>query len=302
MTLWPRVWDTQDVFRVTQFSDMHFCTEPEGEPRNTDDTWDAVFADAFDSGRPLLDLVVLTGDIAHNGSEAEYEKIAEKLASLPVPAVVCPGNHDRQVPFDAISPRPGLSNGRTMRVGNWLFLFADSNAAGRDQRPDGSLVDREDRTEKHGRFGDPEVVWIAETVDRSDADHAFVWTHHPPGAFGFFSSVDHDIEFGRVIDMAPAIRGVGAGHTHTNTTLECAERPIHQCPSLSVNIDLEKFTTLPPGYRTYEFAEDGSITSEAHLVGENRWPRSQLAKVVQRMLSGEISFEEMRAKLAAERA
>ena len=67
-----------------------------------------------------------------------------------------------------------------------------------------------------------------------------------------------------------------------------------------MNIDLEKFTTLPPGYRTYGFAEDGSITSEAHLVGEDRWPRSPLAEVTQRMLQGEISMEEMRAKLAAE--
>ena len=290
------------MFRVTQFSDMHFCTEPEGEPRNTDDSWDAVFGEAFDSGRPTPDLVVITGDIAHNGTEAEYQKIAEKLARLPVPAVVCPGNHDRQVPFDAILPRPGVSNGRTLRVGSWLFLFADSNAEGRDLRPDGSLVDREDRTHKHGRFGDAEVAWMAETVEQSDAEHAFVWTHHPPGAFGFFHMADHDAEFARLIDIAPAIRGVGAGHTHTNTTLEVAGRPIHQCPSLSVNIDLENFTTMPPGYRTYEFTEDGSVTSEAHLVGEDRWPRSPLSNVTQRMLRGEISYEEMKDQLTAERA
>lgn len=288
------------MFRITQFSDLHFCTEPEAEPRNTDDTWDAVFADAFDSGRPLPDLVVITGDIAHNGTEAEYRKVAEKLARLPVPAIACPGNHDRQVPFDAIVPRPGVSNSRTLRAGNWLFLFADSNADGRDQRPDGSLVDRDDRTHKHGRFGDPEVVWMAETIEQSDADHAFVWTHHPPGAFGFFSKADHDAEFARLVDLAPAIRGVGAGHTHTNTTLECAGRPIHQCPSLSVNIDLEKFTTMPPGYRTYEFADDGSITSEAHMVGEEQWSRYPLAEVTRRMLRGEISFEEMMTQLAAE--
>lgn len=290
------------MFSVTQFSDMHFCVDPEAEPRNTDDTWDAVFADAFGSGRPLPDLVVITGDIAHNGTEAEYEKIAEKLARLPVPAVVCPGNHDRQAPFDAILPRPGVSNRRTLRVENWLFLFADSNADGRDRRSDGSLVDREDRTHMHGRFGDAEVVWVAETVERSDADQAFVWTHHPPGAFGFFSKEDHDAEFARLIDMVPSIRGVGAGHTHTNTTHECAGRPIHQCPSLSVNIDHEKFTTLPPGYRTYEFSDDGSVMSEAHLVDEDRWPKSPLPKIAQRMLRGEISYEEMKAQLADERA
>ena len=290
------------VFRVTQFSDMHFCTNPEAEPRNTDDTWDAVFAEAFDANRPHPDLVVITGDIAHNGTEAEYEKVAEKLARIPVPAVVCPGNHDRQVPFEAILPRPGISSGRTLRVGPWLFVFADSNADGRDQRPDGSLVDREDRTHAHGHFGDAEVAWIAEIAERSDADHAFVWTHHPPGAFGWFNKPDHDAEFARLIDMVPAIAGVGAGHTHTNTTLECAGRPIHQCPSLSVNLDLDEYTTLPPGFRTYEFSEDGSVTSEVHLVGEDRWPRYPLAQVTRRMLRGEISYEEMKAQLAAERA
>ncbi|WP_419851196.1 metallophosphoesterase family protein [Candidatus Poriferisocius sp.] len=289
------------MFRVTQFSDTHFSTNPEGESRNTDDTWDAVFADAFDEARPLPDLVVITGDIANDGTEAEYMKIAEKFDRIPVPAVVCPGNHDRQVPFDAILPRPGLSNGRTWRVENWLFLFADSNAAGRERRPDGSLVDTEDRTMQHGLFGDPEVVWMAETVGRSDADHAFVWTHHPPGVAGFFKSEAQDAEFAHLIDKAPTIRGVGAGHTHTNTILECAGRPIHQCPSLSVNLNMKEYTTLPPGYRTYEFSEDGSITSEAHLVGEERWPRSSLNEPARRMLRGEISYEEMKAELAGEK-
>ena len=289
------------MFRVTQFSDTHFRVNPEGESRNTDDTWDAVFVDAFDEARPLPDLVVITGDIANDGTEAEYLKIAEHFARIPVPAVVCPGNHDRQVPFDAILPRPGLSNGRTMRIENWLFLFADSNADGRERRPDGSLVDREDRTMAHGRFGDPELAWMAETVGGSDADHAFVWPHHPPGVVGFFKSEVHDAEFERLIDMAPAIRGVGAGHTHTNTVLECAGRPIHQCPSLWVNLDMKEYTTLPPGYRTYEFAEDGSITSEAHLVGEERWPRDPINEPARRMLRGEISYEEMQAELAGEK-
>ena len=202
------------MFRVTQFSDLHFSTEPEGEARNTDNTWGVVFADAFETGKPLPDVVVLTGDIANNGTEAEYAKVADKMARLPVPAIVCIGNHDKQLPFDAVLPRPGLSNSRALRGGNWLFLFADSNLAGRDQRPDGSLVD-------------------------------------------------------------------------------CAGRPIHQCPSLSVNIDFENFTTLPPGYRTYEFCDDGSINTEAHLVGEDRWPSSQLPEIACRLLRGEISYWEM---------
>ena len=302
MALRRRIWDTRGVFRVTQFSDMHFCTDPQAESRNTDDTWDAVFADAFGSDRPTPDLVVITGDIADNGTEAEYRKIAEKLERLPVPAVIVPGNHDRQVPFHAILPRPGVSNRRTLRVGTWLFLFADSNADGKERQPDGSLVDREDRTHAHGSFGDAEVAWMAATIEHSDADHAFVWTHHPPGAFGFFHKPDHDAEFARLVDMAPTIAGVGAGHTHTNTIHECGGRPIHQCPSLSVNLNLQEFATLPPGYRTYEFFDDGTVNSEAHLVAEDRWPSAPLPEIGRRVLTGEISYEDMKAQLAAEQS
>ncbi|MYH71782.1 MAG: hypothetical protein F4153_04280 [Acidimicrobiia bacterium] len=64
-------------------------------------------------------------------------------------------------------------------------------------------------------------------------------------------------EFARLIHLAAAIKGVGDGHTHTYTVVDSAGRPIHQCQSLSVNIDFENFTTLPPGYRTYEFCDDG---------------------------------------------
>ncbi len=77
------------MFRVTQFSDMHFCTDPEAASRNTDDTWDAVFADAFDSGRPLADLVVITGDIAVDGSvTSEAHLVGEdRWPSSPLPEI-----------------------------------------------------------------------------------------------------------------------------------------------------------------------------------------------------------------------
>ena len=42
--------------------------------------------------------------------------------------------------------------------------------------------------------------------------------------------------------------------------------------------------------------------SEAHLVGEEQWPSYSLTEPTRRMLRGEISYEEMKAQLAAERA
>src|SRR4051812_13910943 len=44
------------------------------------------------------DVVLVTGDIADHGDEAEYERVRE-LVDLTVPVLYCPGNHDVRAPY-----------------------------------------------------------------------------------------------------------------------------------------------------------------------------------------------------------
>ena len=285
------------MFRVTQFSDLHVRTEPAGFGPDTDESWSAVRDDAFARDRPTPDMVVVTGDIADTGAPAEYEKVGRALAGLPAPVQLLPGNHDRQVPFEAILPRPGLSTGRTLRVGPWLFLFADSNHDGRVTTDSGGVTDRDDRTHRDGRFGPAEAAWIVETIAASDADHAFLWTHHPPNGFGMFESPALEAEAAEIVRAAPALRGLGVGHSHTTAVLDLHGVPVHQCPSLSTNVNHTSFVTIPPGYRTYEFADDGSIATEVHVVEDERWPSWELPEPGRRYVSGEIDLEQMQEEL-----
>jgi 3',5'-cyclic-AMP phosphodiesterase len=292
------------MFRVAQFSDTHFSTPGNrshgGFGYDTDAAWDAVFAHAFSSdhkGSEPVDYVVVTGDIADNGRADEYEIAARQLARIPVPANICSGNHDYQVPFDAGLPRPGLTQSRTLRIENWLFLFADSNFAGRDIAADGSVHDREDRREESAELGARERTWIAETLAATDAEHAFLWAHHPPYARGLFNSETYNAELESLFAAQPKLCGMGAGHTHTDIEFTVGKRTGFVCPAFTINLDFVNKTTLPPGYRTYEFSNDGTVASRCHLIDHPQWRRRKLPDASIQWILGEISFLEMRSAL-----
>lgn len=289
------------MVRVTQFSDTHFAADGArshgGFGYDTDAAWDAVSEHAFGVGSEgaayQSDLVVITGDVADHGLPSEYAKAAEKLGRIPYPANVIPGNHDFHVPFESGLPRPWLTMSRTLRLDNWLFVFADSNHAGKEIGADGRLHDRHDRMEEPPELGDEERTWISETIEATDAEHAFLWMHHPPQALGSFQFDAYDAEIEGLLRVHSKLKGMGAGHTHTDRVTELAGKPVFVCPALTINIDFLAETLLPPGYRTYEFATDGTITSTCHLMDNRAWPRHKLPKPAVSWLMGTISYDEM---------
>lgn len=289
------------MFRVVQFSDTHFSTpgyrSHGGFGYDTDAAWEAVLAHAFNGDEPQCDYAVVTGDIADNGRTDEYEIAARQLGRIPIPVNICSGNHDFQVPFDAILPRPGLTQSRTLRIENWLFLFADSNFAGREHAIDGSVRDREDRREESAELGAREHAWILETIEASDADHAFLWAHHPPYARGLFNSETYNLELESLFAAERKIRGMATGHTHTDIEFTVGTRKGFVCPAFTINLDFVNKTLLPPGYRTYEFHEDGTVESVCHPMDDPQWPRHHLPDEVIQWTLGEITYTEMRTAL-----
>ncbi len=292
------------MLRVTQVSDTHFWTGTEpthgGLGYDTDETWEHIFAHAFASD-DHPDLVVVTGDIVDNGQPDEYAKAARHLARIPVHANVCIGNHDFQIPFDAVLPGRGLTTSRTMRLRSWLFLFADSNFGGRSVGADGRLHDKHDRIESAPQLGDHEVAWIEDTIGSTDAAHVFLWVHHPPrGRAGFGSSI-YEAEIEGLFQRHESLRGMGVGHTHTDHVLDVQGRKAYTCPAFTINLDLPNGTVLPPGYRTYEFGDDGSIHSVSHLLDDPRWPRRVLDAPIVAWLRGKMSYPDMQLAMAAAR-
>ena len=294
------------TLRDAQLSDTHVREaglEPEGgHSYDTSEAFEAVLADLGQQAD--IDLVVVTGDIADHGTAEQYDIAAAALARLPAPVYVCPGNHDSDAGFRAGFGSPELHTPRITHHGPWSFVFADSNAGAMTPDDNGRLVDPpgEERLHRNGALGEHEQAWLRAAAAGHDTEHVFVWVHHPPDAdIPMANDPAYTAEWQAVTAACSKIRGFGAGHTHIPSTYTFEGRPVFVSPAFKNNFDLEASTWLPPGYRTYDFGSDGTVTSEVHLVDDERWPRRPFGRTLRSLFMGEISFNEL-AEIVARRA
>ncbi len=289
--------------RVLQLSDTHFLSGgavAEGMGAyDTSAAFEAVFGHIGDHDH--LDLVVVTGDVADHGTAPEYEVAAQAFSQFRVPVNLCPGNHDFEVPFQTGFDAPNLTTERIVELGNWAFVFADSNAGQMIADSNGTLIDPpgEDRLHANGSLGVDEPARIRTMCEQTEAAHVFIWVHHPPGdTVALVADNTYTTEWTQLLADLPKVRGIGAGHTHVPSKYEFMDRPLYVSPAFKNNFDLENETWLPPGYRTYEFGADGSVTSEVHLVDDDRWPRRRFGRAIASLFRGEITHEQL-AEIAA---
>lgn len=291
------------MIRIVQLSDTHFGPDGHrshgGLGYDTVAAFDAVLSHVEAEGLP--DLFVVTGDLADRGHPEDYVTAREALSRCGRPVNLCAGNHDRQIPFEVGLSHAGLTMSRTMRIGPWLFVFADSNFDGREPGPGGRLVDREDRLEARGGFGPGERSWLDDVISASDAEHVFIWLHHPPAMpVDAFNVADFDAEVAGLLDDHRHVRGLGAGHVHTEAIVKISDRPVFVCPALTINLDFMAETLLPPGYRLYKFHDDGTVDSTCHLIDGDVWPRHPIPAVGMQFIRGEIGFDEMMSRLGGQ--
>ena len=292
--------------RIAQLSDTHFAEEEAeaegGFAYDTSGAFDAVLAHLGDHDH--LDLVVVTGDIADHGRPAQYRRAAEAFARFTVPVNVCPGNHDNAMAYTVGMGRPGVSTSRVVSLGAWTFVFVDSNTGVMLDGDAGLPVDPpgEQRLHSNGLLSAMEVEWIRQVANNADTEHVFLWLHHPPLVpLGMFDNAHYDQQWLSLLADLPMVRGLGGGHTHIPAEYEVAGRPVFVAPSLKHNFSMEPQSWLPPGYRTFAFEADGSITSETHLVDDERWPRRPFGRLLKSLFDGEITHQEM-ADIVARRS
>ena len=109
-------------FTMAQITDLHFGYTAEGEA--------SVEAIVDELNRLGPALVLVTGDIAHNGARREYDRAQLALERLSMPFVCIPGNHDRRG-WGAYLTRFGFPY-RSVAFGHWTLLGLDCGH-GRDE-------------------------------------------------------------------------------------------------------------------------------------------------------------------------
>lgn len=231
---------------VLQLSDTHLSTIP-GEPvfgRDADARLAAVLA-AWTATGERADLVLLTGDLADDGSAAGCERLADAVADLDAPVLAIPGNHD--LPAVVASTWDGP---RVVKIGGWLVAGVDTTVPG----------------QVHGAVDVPAVMGWLDTLERCPTILAM---HHPPMSRSTADEfrLEGADELLAALAERSHVRAVVGGHLHDAVDLEAPSGlPVLGCPSTIVAIAhdgdrMEIGGNAMTGARVLTLDEDGSFSS-----------------------------------------
>ncbi|MBV7695809.1 metallophosphoesterase [Streptomyces sp. TRM70350] len=215
-----------------------------------------------------VDALLVTGDIADHGDEAEYEEAARILGlrsgDAPFPVLTCPGNHDSRAPFrKALLGLPA-----TEGPVNGAHVFDDSAVLMCD-----SSIPRSDE----GALDDETYDWIEATLDELDGSlPVLLALHHPPVALhhplpdSYRLRAPHRLA--ALMERRPEIAGLITGHAHTATATTFAGRPLVVGPGVTWTLRLPwegegpADREAPVGLAFHVLADEGRLTSHFRVV------------------------------------
>jgi Icc protein len=239
--------------RIAQITDTHLYADPDGRllGLNTRHCLQGVIALALRFGPP--ELVVASGDLAHDGTAQAYRQVRDCFSSIGAPVCCLPGNHD-----EACALREHLNEGcfhtiRSRCADAWQLVFLDSTVAGSEA----------------GHLAESELAALdAALQGRPDAP-ALICLHHQPVAVGSrwldTMRVDNPEAFFAVVDRHPQVRAVLWGHVHQAFEQQRNDVLLLAAPSTCLQFlpGSERFAVeqVPPGYRWLDLYPDGTLTT-----------------------------------------
>jgi 3',5'-cyclic AMP phosphodiesterase CpdA len=245
-------------FVLVQLSDLHVGAEWGGADPV------ARLAAAVESVRrlPVAPAAVLvTGDLAEHGADAEYDLVRELL---PPPVFVLPGNHDDRAALCRAFELPGVAAGPvqyTADLGPLRLVALDTTVPGEDG----------------GRLDADRLAWLDAVLAAGPEQPALLALHHPPIATGIpaFDAIGLPAaDRGALADVVARhvqVRGLVAGHVHRAIVGGLAGRPTLVAPSTYVQARLDlaartiAFGDDPAGFAVHVL-DDGSLVSHVQPV------------------------------------
>jgi Icc protein len=234
-------------YRILQLSDTHV-----GANGVDEDGVDAVAALdcllASVARVPDIDLILVTGDVADDGSEHGCVMVRDAIGHVArraaIPQIYTTGNHDRRPGFSA-----ALGNGHLTPDGGdaALSAFDGEERAAVSMIGDLRVVTLDSLVpgETHGVISEAQLTWLAEVLDDRAPDGTVLAFHHPP-----VHLPRHPM--GRVVlqnieELAAVVQGsdvvaILTGHLHLQLSARLAGIAVWVTPGVVTRIDL----TSPP--------------------------------------------------------
>ena len=259
------------TLRVAQITDIHLQAEIGSKLFGVDTA--ATLGEVIVAIRklsPVPDLVIVTGDLADDGSKATYRRLREILAAINLPVYVLAGNHD-----DIDKMHESLVGGNVyfesmLRLDEWAFMFVNSRVEG----------------ESFGWIDPHEQLQLVNNLNSVDDLPVLLSLHHSPMAICSSAGcqLKNAPDFTRLVDSFPGVKGVIGGHTHTAAEKKNSGHIQFTSPSSFAQIlhdqpqdinegegfwGTHRLKPASHGFRVLDLHPGGQISSELYWPGGN---------------------------------
>ncbi len=235
---------------IVQISDTHLLADPRARlhghcpQRNLDAVLRALREE------PPPDLLLASGDLVHDESEAGYRRLDRALSALAPRVLALPGNHD-----DPATMTRAMLHAQVLQsvaIDNWRIVALNSHVPDRagGRLPASALHELDQQLESDDRF-------------------AVIAVHHPPVALGSAwidaLGLANGDDLLRLLDGHAQVRALLFGHAHQSFDRRRGHYRLLCAPSTWRQFRPHSRTFAedhrPPGYRIVRLGADGTLTS-----------------------------------------
>ena len=186
------------------------------------------------------DVLLISGDLAHNGTLESYQKLQKILNPIETEIYVLPGNHDDFSNLSQVFNQSSLCN---FIIGCWEIITLDSVQSGKVS----------------GRLSDEQLHSLSQQISSSSAKYIALCLHHPPVSmqsdWDDEMSLENPDDLFAVIDQFDTIKAVMWGHAHQCCEFNRNGVKLFSCPSTALQFNGQSGI----GYNHYTLNEDGEI-------------------------------------------
>lgn len=197
------------------------------------------------------DLVVISGDLADDGSSAAYQFLRQAIGAFPIRVELALGNHDRRANFAAVFGHQGEFAQSIIAINGFRIVITDTLDEGRDT----------------GMLCDKRLAWLDAALAQSCEHGAVVISHHPPFQIGVAEldvlGIANAEEARRALLKYGNVRHVCSGHVHAANFGRWRDLSFNTAGSsshgLAVIDGILQSVPCPAGYAVLEFYASSHI-------------------------------------------
>jgi Icc protein len=245
---------------LLQLTDLHLFAEPCGlfNGINSRDSFLAILRHVKEHYRKP-DVIMLTGDLAHDGKPQTYQYISEALEELSAPVYFVLGNHDNPCNAHQVYPRSPVHTDQHLLLDHWQIIMLDSNHNSR-------------RDSYEGEVSESELRRLAELSQRHSGRPTLIALHHNLPTHddrGVVVEVRNYQQVMQHIEKFPNIKAVISGHIHQEFLIVKQGICYLSTPSTSYQSTSKsgRFTGENAGYRWFRLYDDGSFETDVRRLG-----------------------------------